>query len=389
MNLYAVILAAGLGKRMKSDTPKVLHEVLGRPMLQHVIDAVKQLKPVKSVVVIGNGAEQVKEKIGGEGLSFVLQKKLLGTGDAVAAARDQLKTGTALILNGDGPLITTQTLKTFLSRHKRNKNTLSFLSFTDDSLSGYGRVFRDASGRVTEIVEDKHASDKEKRTFNELNGGVYLIETKALRHLADIKRNSASGEYYLTDLVGILSRSGSRVDAYNCPPEDIRGVNSRQELFEVSDILRKRIIWGWMDRGVTFINPHTTVVHTTASIGKDTILYPNTIVEGTTSIGRNCVIHAGARIADSFLGNEVTVKDSTLIEKSRIGKGTSVGPFAHLRPESIIGKNAKIGNFVEIKKSNLGDGTKASHLSYLGDAQVGSFEQILSQGYSSAVILSS
>ncbi len=372
MNLSIVILAAGLGKRMKSDTPKVLHEALGKSMLQHVIDAVKPLKPSKIVIVVGNGADKVKQATAGDGVSFVLQKELLGTGDAVAAAKSELSKGITLILNGDGPLITTKTLKSFFTRHKRNKNTLSVLSFIDESLSGYGRVFRDEKGGVVSIVEDKHASESERRKFIELNGGIYLIDTEALSHLDGIKRNSSSGEYYLTDLVELIAGDGKKVDAYNCPPEDIRGVNSRDDLYQVSDILRKRIISKWLDSGVTFIDPNTAVIHPSVRIGTDTIIYPNTYLEGSTSIGKNCVIYPGTRINNSSLGDNVIVKDSTLIEESKIAQGATIGPFAHLRPLSNIGRNAKVGNFVEIKKSTLGEGAKASHLSYLGDAKIGS-----------------
>jgi bifunctional UDP-N-acetylglucosamine pyrophosphorylase/glucosamine-1-phosphate N-acetyltransferase len=372
MNLSVVILAAGLGKRMKSDKPKVLHEVLGRPMLQHVIDAVKPLKPSRIAIVIGNGAETVKQQINEKGISFVLQKQLLGTGDAVLAARNHIKKGTVLVLNGDGPLITTKTLRGFLTKHKRHKNTVSFLSFLDNSLSGYGRVFRDSEGKVTGIVEDKHASPEERIKFNELNSGVYLIESAAIGYLNSIKKNSSSGEYYLTDLVKLTADAGKKVNTYLCPPEETRGVNSRRELFEISAIMREKIISKWLDKGVTFIDPDTTVIHSTVSIGKDTIIYPNTYFEGNTSVGKNCIIYPGARICDSSLGDNVVVKDSTLIEDSKIGKNASVGPFAHVRPGCDVGQNSKIGNFVELKKTRLGKGAKASHLSYLGDAQIGS-----------------
>ncbi len=371
MNLTVVILAAGIGKRMKSGMPKVLHEALGKPMLQHVIDAVKPLKPSKTVVVIGNGAEEVKVRIKDDNLSFVLQKKLLGTGDALSAARKELKKGTTLVLNGDGPLMTSGTLRKFLSKHRSSKNIVSFLSFKDESMSGYGRVIRDNNKKVTGIVEDKHATPDEKKMFRELNGGVYLLETAALNFLDSIKKNPSSGEYYITDIVELACRAGKRIDAYNCPSEEIRGVNSREQLYQVTEILKRRVISKWMKKGVTFIGPETSVIHASVSIGRDSIIYPNTYLEGTTSIGKNCVIYPGARIVDSKLGEGVVVKDSTLIEESRIGSGTSVGPFAHLRPMSFIGRNAKIGNFVEVKKSTLADGTKASHLTYLGDADVG------------------
>ncbi|GBE40147.1 bifunctional protein GlmU [bacterium BMS3Bbin09] len=371
MKLSVVILAAGLGKRMKSSVPKVLHEALGMPMLQHTIDAVKKLNPSKTFVVIGNGAQAVKDRVKEDGLTFVLQKNLLGTGDALLTAKKELKKGTVLVLNGDCPLITTRTLKKLLAAHKRGRNALSFLSFIDDSLSGYGRVFRDEKGRVIGIVEDKHTTAEEKRRFTELNGGVYVMETEILNHLGKIKKNSSSGEYYLTDIIDIIAKSGKNLNAYDCPQEEIRGVNSRKELYEITEILKRRVVLQWMEKGVTFVDPATSSVHVSVSIGRDTVIYPNTYLEGKTRIGRGCTIYPGSRICDSVLGEGVTIKDNTLIEESRISKGAVIGPFAHLRPGSDIGSNAKIGNFVEVKKSNIGDGTKVSHLSYIGDADVG------------------
>ena len=372
MNLSVVVLAAGRGKRMNSLIPKVLHEVLGRPMLQYAVDAVKPLKPQKTVVVIGNGAEAVKQRLAAEDhLSFVVQKKLLGTGDALATGRKELRKGAVLVLNGDCPLITTKTLQMLIEKHKQDRNIVSFLSFVDDSMPGYGRVLRDEKGKVRGIVEDKHATSEEKKKNKELNSGVYILETAALDYLDGIKKNRASGEYYLTDIIGIVSKEGKRLNAYICPAEDIRGVNNRGELYEVSDIIRRRIIAKLMDRGVTFIDPNTSFVHPSVSVGKDTVIYPNTYIEGDTKIGDNCTIFPGSRIYRSILGSGVIIKDNTVVEESKIGNGSVIGPFAHLRPHSIIGRNVKIGNFVETKKSSIGDGTKASHLTYLGDAVIG------------------
>ncbi|RJQ43656.1 MAG: UDP-N-acetylglucosamine diphosphorylase/glucosamine-1-phosphate N-acetyltransferase [Nitrospiraceae bacterium] len=371
MNFNVVVLAAGRGKRMRSKTPKILHEALGMPMLQHVINAVKPLNPAKTVVVIGNGAESVKQRMAVEGhLSFVVQRQLLGTGDALSVARKELKKGAILVLNGDCPLITTKTLRTLIQKHKRSRNALSFLVFRDSSQAGYGRILRDENGWVAGIVEDKHATPEQKAKFQELNGGVYILEAEVLKHLESIKRNRTSGEYYLTDIIGIAARNRKKVEAYLCSPEEIRGVNNREELFEVADILRKRIVKKWMSRGVTFINPDASFVSPMAHIGQDTIIYPNTYLEGATKIGDNCIIFPGTRINDSVIGNDVTIKDNTLIEQSRIGSGSSIGPFAHLRPHTVTGRGVKIGNFVETKKSTLGDGTKASHLSYIGDAVI-------------------
>ncbi|KPK02089.1 MAG: hypothetical protein AMK71_03470 [Nitrospira bacterium SG8_35_4] len=371
MNLSVVILAAGLGKRMYSQTPKVLHEALGKPLLQHVLDAVAPLKPAQTIVVIGNGAQKVIETIDNGSVQFVIQKKLLGTGNALAVAREKLNKGPVLVLNGDGPLITTKTLKTLLKRHAQSRNILSFLTFVDDSMSGYGRVIRDERGQVTAIKEDKHTTPAEKNRFKELNGGIYLMESGALGYLGRIRKNSTSGEFYITDLVSLLSAAGTKLGAYNCPQEEIRGVNTRKELYEVSEIMRRACIAKWMRKGVTFLDPETSIVHSSVTIGRDSVIYPGTYLEGKTLLGKKCLIYPGTRICDSSLGNEVIIKDSTLIEGSRIRDGAVIGPFAHLRPHTVVGRNAKIGNFVELKKSTIGNGTKASHLSYLGDAEIG------------------
>lgn len=374
MNLSVVILAAGRGKRMRSSIPKVLHEVLGRPILQYSIDAVKALRPKKLVVVAGNGSEAVRKRIDDKNVTFVLQKRLLGTGNALSVARKSPKgpgKETILVLNGDCPLITTGTLKTLLKKHRRDGNVLSFLSFIDDSLSGYGRVMRNDNGNVTGIVEDKHSTSEEKSIFRELNSGVYIMEPEALDWLGRIRKNSSSGEYYLTDIVNIISKKMGKVDAYKCTPEEIRGINSREELHEITMLLNRKNISKLMKKGVTFINPDSSFVHSSVSVGKDTVVYPNTFIEGKTAIGKNCIIFPGTRIYQSILGDGVTVKDNTLIEESRIRSGSVIGPFAHLRPGSIIGRNVKIGNFVEVKKTRVGDGSKASHLTYLGDSEIG------------------
>jgi bifunctional UDP-N-acetylglucosamine pyrophosphorylase/glucosamine-1-phosphate N-acetyltransferase len=374
MDLSIVILAAGRGRRMRSSIPKVLHEVLGRPMLQYSIDAVKALKPEKLVVVVGNGSEAVRERIDDNDIAFVLQKSLLGTGNALSVAIKSPKVSgkdTILVLNGDCPLITAATLKTLLKKHRRDGNILSFLSFIDDSLSGYGRVMRNDNDNVIGIVEDKHATSKEKNIFRELNGGVYIMEPEALDWLVRIRKNSSSGEFYLTDIVNIISKKTGKVGAYQCAPEEIRGINSREELHEITMLLNRKNISKLMKKGVTFIKPDSSFVHSSVSVGKDTVIYPNTFIEGRTEIGKNCIIFPGTRIYQSIISDGVTVKDNTLIEESRIRSGSVIGPFAHLRPGSIIGRNVKIGNFVEVKKTRVGDGSKASHLTYLGDAEIG------------------
>lgn len=374
MDLFAVILAAGQGKRMKTRKPKVLHEVLGKPILQYAVDAVKALKPERLVIVVGNGAGEVKEQITDRSVSFVTQKKLLGTGNALLEAKNALRgmnNCTLIVLNGDSPLITSNTLKKFLRNHRRSNNDLSLLSFIDGSLAGYGRILRDSRGRVSGIIEDKHASANEKKELTELNAGIYAIEPDILGFLSKLKKRRLSGEYYLTDIVDIAVKERRKVEAYYCPAEEVMGINTRTELHKALETLNKRNILKLMDSGVTFINPSSSFVHSSVKIGKDTVVYPNTYIEGNTSIGRNCIIDPGVRIIDSTISDKVSIKDHSIIENSRISKGSVIGPSAHIRPLSNIGRNVKIGNFVEIKKSNIGDGTKISHLSYIGDALVG------------------
>ncbi len=374
MNLSAVILAAGQGKRMKTRKPKVLHKILGKPILQHTVDAVKALKPERLVIVVGNGADEVEEQITDRSVSFVTQKKLLGTGNALLEAEKALrgiKNSTLLVLNGDSPLTTSNTIKKFLSNHRRSNNDLSLLSFIDESLTGYGRISRDSRGQVSGIIEDKHASANEKKELTELNGGIYAIEPDILGFLSKLKKRRLSGEYYLTDIVAIAVKERRKVEAYNCPAEEVMGINTRAELHKALETLNKRNISKLMNSGVTFINPSSSLVHSSVKIGKDTVVYPNTYIEGNTSIGRNCIIYPGVRILDSTISDKVSIKDNSLIENCRVSKGSVIGPSAHIRPQSNIGRNVKIGNFVEIKTSNIGDGTKISHLSYVGDALIG------------------
>jgi bifunctional UDP-N-acetylglucosamine pyrophosphorylase/glucosamine-1-phosphate N-acetyltransferase len=337
MKFFGVILAAGLGKRMKSSRPKVLHEVLGVPMLRYCVDAVRTLHPVRLVIVVGSSGEKVKEVINGRGIFFVTQKKPLGTGNALAVAKDALRgknTIPVLAINGDSPLITSQTIKKLLTRHARNRNDLSLLSFYDESATGYGRIMRDKDSRVIRIIEEKHTTS-EHRSINELNGGVYVFEQKLLKYLDRLKRHSKTGEYYLTDLVEIASRDGKKVGAYLCPPEEVRGVNTREELSQISLIMKRRIISECMKKGVTFLLPDSSFVHKDVSIGRDTIIYPNTTIEGNTSIGKNCLIYPGVRISNSIIGDSVVIRDSTVIEECRVRSNTVLGPFEHLIKKSI------------------------------------------------------
>jgi bifunctional UDP-N-acetylglucosamine pyrophosphorylase / glucosamine-1-phosphate N-acetyltransferase len=373
MRLACIVLAAGEGKRMHSLVPKVLHRVCGRPMLQSVIDTVEKLKPERKVVVLGRHAVEIKGAIQGEGLLFVLQKEPKGTGDALLKTREALDgfQGNILVLNGDMPLITAETLKRFLGLFRRHRDTLSVLSFLAGNPSSYGRIVRDGSGEAVKIIEDKDATEEEKR-IREVNSGVYGMESEILHLLEKIRLNDAKGEYYLTDLFEIVVKNNRKAGSYCIGTEDeLMGVNTRHELLKAEAVMQQRIARGLIDGGVNVVDPCSLYIHSGVKIGIDTVLYPNVYLEGTTTVGRKCTIYPNVRIVNSTIGNGAVVKDSSVIEDSRVGKGSEVGPFAHLRPGSAIGLYTKIGNFVEVKKSVIGNRTKASHLSYIGDTVVG------------------
>jgi len=375
VGLCTIILAAGLGTRMKSLTPKVLHTINGRPILQHVINAVRALKPDHIVVVVSPGSDSIRQALKDEKIYFAVQKEPKGTADALKAGLRQLgrlkpEGSTVLVLSGDTPLVSPSTLKHLINVHKRKKESLSILSFVARGDHAYGRIIRDR-GKVTAIVEDKNA-DSEQKKIMEVNSGIYAIKPDALLLLKHIKMNPLKKEYYLTDIVGLAAGKGHRIGSYMLGEEtELTGINTRRELSLAGLYLRDRIVSQWMDNGVSFIDPKTVIIDPDAVIGPDTIIYPNVIIEGKSSIGRQCTIYPNSRISESAVGDSVTVKDSTVIESSTVLQGASVGPFAHLRPGSLIGRSAKIGNFVEIKKSVIGDGSKASHLSYLGDSEIG------------------
>lgn len=371
--LATVILAAGLGKRMKSDIPKVLHRIFDRPIIQFVADSVKGLGAEDNIVVIGPHSEGIKEVLQGYPVRFVLQERPLGTGDALRKAIETLKgfDGTVLVLNGDTPLIETSLLKRFIKLHEKMKEDISIISFKVEGEHSYGRILREGD-KVVGIIEDKDASSTQKE-IREVNSGIYAIESRALSLLEDIKINKKKGEYYLTDVVGIGVDRGYKVGAHILGSEmELTGINTREELHNAGLYLRDRVVARLVDRGVSFIDESSVFIHPDVMIGKDTIIYPNVFIEGKSKIGKGCRIYPNARIVDSIIGNGVTIKDSTVIEESVIRDNSTIGPFAHLRPGSVIESSCKIGNFVEIKKSVIGKGTKASHLSYLGDAEIGS-----------------
>ncbi len=374
MKLAGVILSAGLGKRMDSTIPKVLHKIYGIPMLQYVLCRMHELKPQKVIVVVGKHFREIKDAVkDADSISFVHQKEAKGTGDALLNAKQALQgfQGTVLVINGDTPLIRRETLKRFLNLHQKKGHTISVLSFMAQDPSSYGRIIRDEYDRAASIIEGRDATVIQKG-IKEVNSGIYAIESEALPILKEIRLNESKGEYYLTDVVSIAKDKGFKVDAFCIGSEDeLMGVNNQEELEKVRRVMRERIIHGWLNKGVSFIDSGSVFIAPHVKIGKGTQIYPNVCLEGNTRVGSGCTIYPHVRILDSSIDDEAIIKDSTLVEGSVVKKRASVGPFARIRPGSQIGEETRIGNFVEVKKSVIGSHTKAGHLSYLGDAKIG------------------
>jgi bifunctional UDP-N-acetylglucosamine pyrophosphorylase/glucosamine-1-phosphate N-acetyltransferase len=383
MSLAVVILAAGRGERMNSSLPKVLHKIFDKPMLRYVVDTASGLNPSKIVVVVGKNHKEIKSrgvlqyaptKKGQRGIvSFAVQKEPKGTADALSKAGKALKgfKGTILVLNGDTPLITVQTLNKFLGLHRKGEKDISFISFIASNPAAYGRVIRDDSGGPVSIVEEKDATAAQKK-IDEVNSGVYAIKSDMLRLLREIPLNALKGEYYLTDIIGIAKNKGYSVDAYCIGSEDeMMGINTVSELIKAQKMFGKKLIDMWINKGVRFLDPDSVFVSQNVIIGRETTIYPCVYLEGNTRIGKGCTVYPNVRIIDSEIRDGAVIKDSTVIEGSIVRAKALIGPFAHIRHGSDIGSEAKIGNFVEVKKSTIGFGTKASHLSYLGDASIG------------------
>lgn len=371
MDKCAIILAAGQGKRIKSNLPKVLHKVCGKEMVNHVIDTMRAANINDVNVIIGKGAELVKERTMDKKVSYSLQAEQLGTGHAVKCAKDFLnaKSGVAVIFTGDAPLIKKETVTNLVDTHIKESNKATLLTSVIENPTGYGRIVRKADS-VEKIVEHKDCNEQEIK-INEINAGMYCFDIESLVDALDkLSNNNAQGEYYLTDVIGILKSEGKKVGAMITEFEETIGVNSRAELAIAEKILRDRINKKHMDNGITIIDPASTYIGVDVEIGQDTIIYPNNVIEGSTSIGEDCVLYPNSRIENSKIGNDVSIQSSVIVDSS-VGNKTSVGPFAYIRPESTIGNNVKIGDFVEIKKASIGDDTKVSHLTYIGDAEVG------------------
>jgi bifunctional UDP-N-acetylglucosamine pyrophosphorylase/glucosamine-1-phosphate N-acetyltransferase len=376
--LNVLIMAAGLGTRMKSNRAKVLHELGGAPLIAYVVRAARALEPRAIITIVGHQAEEVERAVlaeVGELASFVVQEKQRGTGDAVESARSVLEKSDSLVLvlSGDVPMIRIETLRNLIEYHNNKGAACSILSVRFENPTGYGRIIRDTNGEFRKIVEQRDATEEE-RGVREINSGIYCFESTALFDaLRKVEPKNDQGEYYLTDVAEIILASGGTVSVYlSNDPREVSGVNTRAELAEFENLIRRSAIRRLMiESGVTFIDPSHAYISAEAQIGRDTVIHPNVTIEGKTMIGEGCVIRAGTRITNSRLGDNVTVKDHSVIVDSRIESNCSVGPFAHLRMNATLEENATVGNFVEVKKSRLKRGAKAMHLTYLGDATIG------------------
>ncbi|MFZ2490036.1 MAG: bifunctional UDP-N-acetylglucosamine diphosphorylase/glucosamine-1-phosphate N-acetyltransferase GlmU [Thermoanaerobaculia bacterium] len=375
-NIEVVILAAGLGTRMKSATIKILHRAAGRPIIDYVLDLASDVCSRPPVLVVGHQRDAVQKSVG-ERARYAVQDQQLGTGHAVLQAaalleKEDLRGRRVLILSGDVPLTRKETLRQLVEEHESAGNALTLLTMRLPDPAMYGRIVRGEDGDVLRIVEAKDASDEERR-IDEVNAGIYLFDAEHLfENLRSLSNDNSQGEYYLTDLLATVRSAGHRVGALIVSdPVEALGVNSRAELALVEDEIQRRVVTRLMAEGVTFRNPSTVVIDSTVSIGQDTVVYPFVTLEGLTRIGEGCVIEPGVHLVNVTVGDDVHLKTGTVAEDAIIADDATVGPYAHLRPGTHLGRHVKVGNFVETKKAVFGEGSKASHLSYIGDAEIG------------------
>ena len=370
--LSVVILAAGEGTRMKSDLPKVLHPLGGRPLVLHALETAQKLTHAPPVLIVGHGAEAVQE-VAGRGVIIVEQAEQLGTGHAVLQARETLKGRADLVLvsYADMPLLIEETLGCLVDRQRENSGPITMLTLIRDNPRGFGRVVRGVDGRIEAIVEEAVAT-AEQQSIRELNAGVYCFDAEWLwSHVGEIPLSLPKEEYYLTDLVGMAVNEGRNVAAVVAgDPAEALGINTRVDLAEAERVLRRRINERWMRAGVTVLDPATTYIDDSVVIGRDTALQPNTHLRGETRIGEGCLIGPNALIEDSTIGDGCVVLAS-VIEQAVMEEGSDIGPFGHLRKGARLCEGAHMGNFGELKESTLGPGAKMGHFSYLGDAEVG------------------
>lgn len=376
MNI-SIILAAGEGTRMKSKLSKVLHPVCGKPILEYVIKASKGANVEKNIVIVGHSGEEVEEYFKDEPIIFESQpigeEHPYGTGFAVMQGIDYIEDdSTVIILYGDTPLISEKTINKFMTYHNENELQATVLTALLEDPSGYGRIIREENGDILKIVEERDASIEEKK-IREINSGIYCFDGKLLKEsLGKITNNNSQNEYYVTDVIEILKNEGHKLGAYIVDDSnEIHGVNSRAQLAFSEKIMRNRINEFHMENGVSLIDPENTYIESDVIIGRDTSIYPGVVIEGSSEIGEDCIIRSNTRIVNSKIENKVEIESST-IKDSFVGEASTIGPNAQLRPNSKLGKNVGIGNFVEVKNATIGDNTKAGHLSYIGDAIVGS-----------------
>lgn len=371
-NLFAVVLAAGKGTRMKSSLYKVLHPVCGKPMVDHVVGNMETLGAKEIVTVVGHGAEMVKDTLGDRS-TYVVQEEQLGTAHAVQQAERALegREGTTIVICGDTPLITPATIEQLMQTHKEAGAKATILTAIVEDPTGYGRILRGSDDLVTGIVEQKDATPEQQKV-QEINSGTYCFDNKALfEALKKVDNNNSQGEYYLTDVISILKEQGEAIAAFAAADADeLLGVNDRVALSQAESYMRNRLALHHMREGVTIIDPASTYIGAEVVIGSDTVLLPGTMLEGHTVIGEKSTIGPNSHLKNAHIGNETTVH-SSVVTDSKIADHVAVGPFAHIRPGSDLGNHVKIGNFVEVKKATIDEGSKLSHLTYMGDAEIG------------------
>ncbi|MDK9873004.1 MAG: bifunctional UDP-N-acetylglucosamine diphosphorylase/glucosamine-1-phosphate N-acetyltransferase GlmU [Staphylococcus equorum] len=372
MQRHAIVLAAGKGTRMKSKKYKVLHDVAGKSMIEHVVDNVKQSGVEQLVTIVGHGAESVKETLGDASL-YSFQEEQLGTAHAVKTASEHLndKQGTTLVVCGDTPLITTETLKSLIEHHENNQAQATVLTATAANPYGYGRIIRDADNQLVKIVEQKDATNTEQQ-INEISSGIFAFDNQMLfEKLELVNNNNVQGEYYLPDVLSLILEDKGAVGIYHTNDfEEIMGVNDRVMLSEAEKAFRKRINEFHMRNGVTIVDPSNTYIGADVTIGEDTIIEPGVKLAGHSEIGEETVVGQYTEITNSKIGDNVTIKHS-VINEAMVDDYAIIGPFAQLRPGTDLGKKVKVGNFVEVKKSVVKAGAKLPHLSYIGDAEIG------------------